>query len=184
MPVVPPFKTDSYLQYEELSQYLHTLEEAVPHLVKVYSIGASPAGRPLLVAEITNHGTGSASRKASIWIDGNSRGRDLASSAACLAILQRLASEHGRDETITDFVDRYAFYIMPRVCPDEADEYLLDKEYMTMTYNFTNVRAWTLFGSTGNKVIYGAGLMAITIALTVLITLHISSAYRKRKLFA
>ncbi len=126
MPVVPPFKTDSYLQYEELSQYLHTLEEAVPHLVKVYSIGASPAGRPLLVAEITNHGTGSASRKASIWIDGNSRGRDLASSAACLAILQRLASEHGRDETITDFVDRYAFYIMPRVCPDEADEYLLN----------------------------------------------------------
>ena len=66
----------------------------------------------------------------------------------------------------------------------EANEYLLDKEYMTVTYNFTNVRAWTLLGSTGGMVIYGTGLMAITIALTVLITLHISSAYRKRKLFA
>ena len=66
----------------------------------------------------------------------------------------------------------------------EADEYLLDKEYMTVTYNFTNVRSWTLLGSTGGTVLYDAGLMAITIALTVLITLHISSAYRKRKLFA
>lgn len=66
----------------------------------------------------------------------------------------------------------------------EADEYLLDKEYMTVTYNFTNVRPGTLLGSTGSAIIYGVGLMLVTIALTVLITLHISAACRKRKLFA
>lgn len=126
MPVVPPLNTDSYPQYEELSQYLHTLEEAVPHLVRVYSIGASPLGRPLLVAEVTNQGTGEAAQKASLWIDGNSRGRDTASSVACLAILHKLASEQGRDELVTDILDRFAFYIMPRVCPDEAEEYLLN----------------------------------------------------------
>ena len=126
MPVVPPLNTDSYPQYEELSQYLHNLEEAVPHLVKVYSIGVSPLGRPLLVAEVTNQGTGQAAQKSSVWIDGNSRGRDAASSVACLAILHKLASEHGRDELVTDVLDRFAFYIMPRVCPDEAEEYLLN----------------------------------------------------------
>ena len=66
----------------------------------------------------------------------------------------------------------------------EADEYLLDKEYMTVTYSFTNVRPSVLLGSTGRTVIYGAGLILVTIALTVLITLHISAAFRKRKLFA
>ncbi|MBQ7568819.1 hypothetical protein IJT17_08450 [bacterium] len=125
MPVVPPLKFDAYPLYDELNQYLHTLEEAVPHLVRLYTIGASPAGRPLLVAEITNKGTGPAEQKASVWIDGNSRGCDVASSVACMAILQRLASEHGRDEAITDILDRFAFYIMPRVCPDEAEDYLL-----------------------------------------------------------
>ena len=66
----------------------------------------------------------------------------------------------------------------------EADEYLLDKEYVTVDYTFTNARSWTLLGSTGSSVIYFFGLMVITIALTVLITLHISSARRKRRLFA
>ncbi len=121
MPIVPPLNTEAYPAFEELSQYLYSLQEAVPHLVKVFTIGESREGRPLLVAEMTNHGTGEAQHKAAVWIDGNSAGSELASSVACLAILQHLAAEHGRDEAVTDALDRFTFYVMPRLCPDEAE---------------------------------------------------------------
>ena len=65
----------------------------------------------------------------------------------------------------------------------EADEYLLDKEYVTVSYSFTSVRTQALFGFTGSSA-FGAGIMIAVILLTVVITLHVSSTYRKRKLFA
>ncbi|MCR5660532.1 MAG: hypothetical protein K6G50_00175 [bacterium] len=121
MPVVPAPNYNVYLNHEELCEYLQSMAEAVPHLVRVYSIGQSAEGRSLMVAEVTNLGTGPASQKPAMWVDGNSHGGEVAGSSACLALLYRLASDHGRDETVTELLDTQAFYIMPRMAPDGAE---------------------------------------------------------------
>lgn len=121
MPVVPPLKTDSYFRHEEMCQHMRALADALPHLVKVQNIGTSRSGRALLLAEVTAQATGTAESKPALWLDGNNRGCEVGSSMACLAVLQGLATEYGRDERITNLLDRCVFYILPRVCLDGAE---------------------------------------------------------------
>ena len=122
MPVVPTLNTDSYPTYDELKTYMFGVAEAVPHLVKVYSVGESAQGRGIWLAEVTNQGTGSAADKSAIWIDGNSVGDELCGSVVALSLLQRLASEYGREEQVTDLLDTHTFYILPRMAPDGAEQ--------------------------------------------------------------
>lgn len=121
MPVVPSLNNDTYLSYQALEEYMYGVAQAVPHLVRVISIGKSSQGHDLLVAEVTNQGTGDAGTKAALWVDGNACGSQLASSTVCLALLQKLASAHGHDQQVTDLLDSRAFYIMPRLCVDGAE---------------------------------------------------------------
>ena len=121
MPIVPPLNTEAYLNYEELTAYLNSIAEAVPQLVRIFSLGNTIGGRSLWAAEVTNTNTGAASSKPAIWIDGNIHGSQLSGSTACLAILQRLSAEHGRSPSITELLDNNTFYIVPRLAPDGAE---------------------------------------------------------------
>ena len=121
MPVVPPLETRNYPGHSELCAYMQKVAEAVPHLVHLFTIGESPEGRPLMLAEVTNQGTGAASLKPALWVDGNIQGDEVAGSVAALALLQRLAADHGRDELVTFLLDTRTFYILPRVDPDGAE---------------------------------------------------------------
>jgi len=124
LPVVPPLETRKYPGHAELCAYMQKVAEAVPHLVNLFTIGESAEGRPLMLAEVTNQGTGDASRKPALWVDGNIRGDEVAGSVAALALLQRLAADHGRDELVTFLLDTRTFYILPRVNPDGAESSL------------------------------------------------------------
>lgn len=121
MPIVPPLNTEAYLNYEELTAYLNSIAEAVPQLVRIFSLGNTTGGRSLWAAEVTNTNTGAASSKPAIWIDGNIHGSHLSASTACLAVLQRLSAEHGRSPSITELLDNNTFYIVPRLAPDGAE---------------------------------------------------------------
>jgi len=119
---------DSYPSFASLCDYMTRVAEAVPHLVSLYTIGESPEGRPLMLAEVTNQGTGPADRKPALWVDGNACGSGLAASVAALALLQRLAADHGRDELVTWLLDTRAFYLLPRMAPDGAEHCLATGE--------------------------------------------------------
>ena len=110
--------------FGELSEYMRAVEQAVPHLVRLYSIGSSFEGRPLLLAEVTNRGTREGLEKPAIWLDGNTQAAEVASSTACLEILRQLAAAHGRDEVITELLDHCTFYIAPRLAVDGAERCL------------------------------------------------------------
>ncbi len=121
MPIVPALNTEAYLNYEELTTYLNSIAEAVPQLVRIFSLGSSVEGRSLWAAEVTNTNTGAASTKPAVWLDGNIHGSQFSGTTACLAVLQRLAAEHGRDPVITELLDDNVFYIVPRLAPDGAE---------------------------------------------------------------
>ncbi len=127
MPVVPALGTDRYLNYNDLSEYMRSVEAAAPHLVRLYSIGTSPEGRTLLLAEVTNRGSGEGPEKPAVWLDGNLHASELLGSMACLEVLYQLASGHGRDEFVTHLLDTRTFYIVPRLAVDGA-EYCLNTQ--------------------------------------------------------
>jgi zinc carboxypeptidase len=121
LPVVPTLDVENYLDFKTMTRYLKAVAQAAPHLVTVASIGKSPGGRPLVVAEVTN---GDGREKPGIWIDGGHQGWNLLGSTSCLELLRFLVAGHGRDELLTELVDNTVFYIAPRLAPDEMDQCL------------------------------------------------------------
>ncbi len=121
MPVVPSLEVEKYLDFKDMTAYLRDVGKAAPHLVRVFSIGKSREGRPLLVAEVTNRNLKKGREKPGLWIDGGHQGWHLLGSMACLELLRFLVSGHGRDEFLTDLVDHNVFYIAPRLAPDEME---------------------------------------------------------------
>jgi hypothetical protein len=104
-----------------MTAYLRDVGKAAPHLVRVFSIGKSREGRPLLVAEVTNRNLKKGREKPGLWIDGGHQGWNLLGTMGCLELLRFLVSGHGRDEFLTDLVDHNVFYIAPRLAPDEME---------------------------------------------------------------
>ena len=133
MPVVPSLEVERYLDFKDMTAYLRDVGKAAPHLVRVFSIGKSREGRPLLVAEVTNRNLKKGREKPGLWIDGGHQGWNLLGTMGCLELLRFLVSGHGRDEFLTDLVDHNVFYIAPRLAPDEMEICLLTGAVMPQT---------------------------------------------------
>jgi murein tripeptide amidase MpaA len=120
------FPFDRYIRYDELTQLLHALAEAFPHLVRLESIGKSFEERDIWCATVTNFATGSDTEKPAFYCDGNIHATEVSPTTACTYLLHKLTSEYGTDETVTRALDTRAFYVIPRVNPDGAEVYLSD----------------------------------------------------------
>ncbi len=124
---MPQVQFDTYYRYDDLTRILQGYAEEYPQLVRVESIGQSYEGRDIWLVTVTNAETGDAGRKPAFWADANIHASEVAPSAACLYLINRLVTEYGKDPDITRCVDTRAFYICPRVNPDGAEWALADK---------------------------------------------------------
>jgi len=115
---------DHYWRYEELTKYLHDVEEAYPSLVKLEEIGKSYENRPVWALTLTNTDTGPAHEKPAFYADANIHAGEVTGSMVLLYTIDYLVSGFGEDEEVTRLLDTRAFYIVPRVNPDGAELYL------------------------------------------------------------
>lgn len=124
---MPDIHFDRYYRYDDLTRLLKAYAGEFPKLVNLQSIGKSYEGRDIWVLTITNTETGSAEDKPALWVDGNIHASEVSPSSACLYLIHKLTSEHGKDDDITRCLDTRAFYVCPRVNPDGAEWALADK---------------------------------------------------------
>jgi len=117
---------DTYYRYDDLVRFLTGWAEAHPDLVRLEPVGKTYEGREIYVVRVTSYKTGLDVDKPAFWVDGNIHATELAGSAACLHLLQRLLIGYGRDPEITRCLDTRAFYVCPRVNPDGAEWALAD----------------------------------------------------------
>ncbi|HSG91870.1 MAG TPA: M14 family metallopeptidase [Pseudomonadales bacterium] len=115
---------DSYHDYEALTRILHRVAEEHPQLVSVASYGKSHEGRDLWVATVTNTATGPAEEKPAMLVDGNIHASEVIASMVALRHLSDLVDGYGTDEDVTRCLDTRAFYIIPRVSVDGAEQIL------------------------------------------------------------
>ncbi|MGD2123564.1 MAG: M14 family metallopeptidase [Gemmatimonadota bacterium] len=137
--VAPDGRVDwnRYYSSGETEQILRELHALYPALTELYSIGESLEGRKLWVMEVTSEGTGPASEKPALYLDGGIHSGELTASQVALYTLGRLLTGYGQDPEITDLLDRYSFYIRPKFNPDGSDLALIQDQSLRST-----VRPW------------------------------------------
>ena len=123
---MPGIRFDTYYRYDELAGLLHALVRAHPDLIRLDSIGRSFEGRDIWLATVTRFETGQDRDKPALWVDGNIHATEVAGSAACLYLIDRLLAGYGTDPDVTRCLDTRVFYICPRLNPDGAELALAD----------------------------------------------------------
>ena len=120
----------SYYTYDTLTQILHDLVAAYPHLAQLESIGKSYEGRELWLVTLTNTATGAAIDKPAYWIDANTHAGEVTGSTVVLYTIWSYLTSYGSDEKVTNLLDRSAIYLLPRLSVDGAEKYLTSPYYL------------------------------------------------------
>ncbi|GAB4197862.1 MAG: M14 family metallopeptidase [Roseiflexaceae bacterium] len=140
---MPQVDFTRYYRYEELSDTLKQFAEEYPQLASLSSIGTSHDGRDIWLMTITNNATGPADEKPAAWLDGNIHATEVTGAMGALHLIQRLLTGYGQDEAVTRLLDARAFYVVPRVNPDGAEQYLTSPYYLrsgTRRYPYSDDR--------------------------------------------
>jgi murein tripeptide amidase MpaA len=108
--------------YEGLTSALERIATDRPDLVKMRSLGLSPAGRHIWLLTIANRTAGPPLElRPAFYAQGNLHAVELAGSMHCLYLAEYLVRHYGRDEQVTRQLDNQVYYIVPRSNPDGAE---------------------------------------------------------------
>lgn len=140
---MPQVDFTRYYRYDELTNTLKQFAEQHPQLAALSSIGTSHEGRDIWLMTMTNSATGPADEKPATWLDANLHATEVTGAMGALHLIQRLLTGYGQDEAVTRLLDTRTFYIVPRVNPDGAEQYLTTPYYLrsgTRRYPFSDDR--------------------------------------------
>jgi hypothetical protein len=117
-------KWDRFHDYDEVIAIQKQLNKAYPEITKLEQIGASYEGRPMYVLTISNPKTGDEFGKPGMWVDGNIHGNEIQGSETALYLCWYVLENYGKNERITNIVDRVNFYVLPTLNPDGRARYI------------------------------------------------------------
>ena len=114
---------DRYYRYDEITAILKQYEKDFPGYFRLSSIGKTPEGREIWLAEVTDLSAGDFSVKPGFVLDGNVHAGEVTGSMVCMYFLDVLLS--GREEQSTAaLLKKYTVYCVPRISPDGSEYYL------------------------------------------------------------
>ena len=109
----PPF----YMNHTTLNSYLLSIEENNSGIVKLHEVGASWEARLIYGVQITDN-PGVDEGEKEVLVVGNMHGDELVSGEVVLGLLDKLVSEYGSNDTITQLVDNRDIWLIPVLNPD------------------------------------------------------------------
>lgn len=123
-----------YHTFDELTAYLRDVAAQHPDLARLDSMGRSYEGRDLWVMTLTNTRTGPDTEKPAYWIDANIHAGEITGGATALWTIDHLVRHFGHDgpdgHEVTWLLDRFAFYIAPRLSPDGTEAFLTGERHV------------------------------------------------------
>lgn len=114
-------KWDKYHSTADTHALLEGWAKAFPNLTKLYSIGETLKGTPLMVLEIANKATGTSESKPAYYYDGNIHAGELTGAEVALHYAWHLLSNYDKSDRIKNLIDTRVLYIRPKFNPDGAD---------------------------------------------------------------
>ncbi|MHA2031582.1 MAG: M14 family zinc carboxypeptidase, partial [Candidatus Kariarchaeaceae archaeon] len=122
LPISTDFEFKYYL-YDEIKQFLENLKSNYPNLIQIEEIGETYEGRTMLVAKITNFDKPD-SEKPAYYVEGNIHAGEVTGSVVSQYIIHYLCTQYGKQSEITSLLDKFVFYVVPRISIDGAERYL------------------------------------------------------------
>ncbi|HRU04845.1 MAG TPA: M14 family metallopeptidase [Candidatus Brocadiia bacterium] len=109
----------------ELQRHMASLARWKPEMASLHVIGKSPAGRRILLLEITDPATGPASAKPAFFVHGNIHASEVSGSSSALYLAHYLLAHAQDDDATAALLRGAAFYICPRISVDGAEDALV-----------------------------------------------------------
>ena len=125
-PITMPLRFDHYYTYDQIVSALKLLNKTYPDLTSLEIVGKSEEGRDIYLITINNKATGAPSEKPGIYVDGNIHGNEIQASEVCLYLAGRLLENFGKNENITEVINKNAWYILPCVNVDGRYHFFAD----------------------------------------------------------
>ena len=114
----PLLTFDRYHTVGEFHHYLRRMAGQNPTLVRLFEIGRSRLGRPILAIEINNPETGKIEDKPGFYVDGNIHGGEVLGGEGALFFVHHLLENYESEPELRKLVDSTGFYVVPVVNPD------------------------------------------------------------------
>ncbi|HEU5090239.1 MAG TPA: M14 family metallopeptidase [Roseiflexaceae bacterium] len=140
MPVVDYTR---YYSYDELTAALRAFAAEFQQLAQLSSIGTSHEGRDIWCMAITNAASGPAEEKPAYWLDANIHATEVTGSMGALHLIDTLLNGYASDDQMRRLLDERAFYVVPRLNPDGAEQYFTSPVYVrsgTRAYPYAEER--------------------------------------------
>lgn len=118
-----PYEIAKYYKWAEILELADAWCKAFPDLIKSYPIGKTYEGRDIICLEISAPGI-PADEKPGYYIDANFHAGEVTGSAVALYTVSYYLENYGKDKEVSDLLDKYTWYIVPRVCIDGSEMYL------------------------------------------------------------
>lgn len=115
------FQYDHYYGYDELKECLMYFQEHYADLCQVTSICTTPKQREVFAVTLSK---GDPAAKPAYYIDGNTHAGEVTGSMAAMHTLDYLLTNYKADQQVTEILDRFTIYVLPRISPDGAEVYL------------------------------------------------------------
>ena len=125
-PITLPLRFDHYYTYDQIVSAMKMLNKAYPELTELEIIGKSEEGRDIYLITINNKTTGASSEKPGVYVDGNIHGNEIQASEVCLYLANRLLENFGKNDKLTEVVNKNAWYILPCVNVDGRVHFFTD----------------------------------------------------------
>ncbi len=124
--VTVPLRFDQYYPLEMVYEALQALHKAYSKQTKLEMVGKSEEDRPIYAMTVNISKTGEALNKPGIYVDGNIHGNEIQGGEICLYLLDYLLGNYGKNEEITQLMDKNCFYVVPVVNPDGRHHFFVD----------------------------------------------------------
>lgn len=108
------FNFGAYHTLDSIYRWMDTLVSQYPHLVSKQEIGRSYENRPMYVLKFSTGG----SKRPAIWIDTGIHSREWVSQATGVWTANKIASDYGRDSSLTSLLDSMDVYMLILANPD------------------------------------------------------------------
>jgi hypothetical protein len=125
-PVTMPLRFDHYYTYDQIVSAMKLLNKTYPDLTNLEIVGKSEEGRDIYLITINNKATGTPSEKPGVYVDGNIHGNEIQASEVCLYLASRLLENFGKNENITEVINKNAWFILPCVNVDGRFHFFAD----------------------------------------------------------
>lgn len=125
-PVTIPLRFDHYYTYDQIVSAMKLLNKTYPDLTNLEIVGKSEEGRDIYLITINNKATGTPSEKPGVYVDGNIHGNEIQASEVCLYLANRLLENFGKNENITEVINKNVWYILPCVNVDGRFHFFAD----------------------------------------------------------